>query len=139
MWLTFEILQKKNAHHPFAVLQHQPHYDIIIMGKQNSGGGSSQQTKKNKNSANHPDRAVQEKYIRDLHRHFRSVYKSRLDASLAPALARPTCHVALINPRTPHAQVELLFGSGEIDKNVGEERQGDGGHWRRLIPHSNLI
>jgi hypothetical protein len=125
----------------FSICKHQPHYGIV-MGKQNGGGGSSsqkkQQKKKKKTASNHnPDRAVQEKYLRDLYGHFRSVYGiDRWDESLALALARPTCHVALVNPRTSHAQVELLFGNRSGGDKIGEN-QGD--RWRRLIPHSNLI
>jgi 16S rRNA methyltransferase RsmB/F len=104
-----------------------------IMAKKAGSGPGSESNKKKKNgassnnsnnSSNTPDKALQEKYLRDLHRHFKSVYGVERWETLSKGLARPTRHVALINPLTPPLQVQELFG-------------GENSGWKVLIP--NLV
>jgi 16S rRNA methyltransferase RsmB/F len=95
------------------------------MAKKKAGGPGSESNMKKKNGASTPDKALQDKYLRDLHRHFRSVYGVERWETLSKSLARPTRHVALINPLTPPQQVQELFGDGK------------GSGWKILIP--NLV
>jgi 16S rRNA methyltransferase RsmB/F len=96
-----------------------------IMAKKKAGGPGSESNMKKKNGASTPDKALQDKYLRDLHRHFRSVYGVERWETLSKSLARPTRHVALINPLTPPQQAQELFGDGK------------GSGWKVLIP--NLV